>query len=99
MRTVDRQLEQEPDSERGAAGVLVAVMMLVLIGVGAIAVDVGQIYAERAELQNAADAGALAGAEICSVAGGARRQTRMPSQRFSPTRTPRTESQASVLWT
>ena len=28
------------------------------------------MYAERAELQNAADAGALAGAEICSVAGG-----------------------------
>lgn len=54
------------DKERGAAGVLVAVMLLALIGVGAIAVDVGQIYAERAELQNAADAGALAGAQICS---------------------------------
>jgi hypothetical protein len=54
------------DAERGAVGVLVAVMMLVLIGVGAIAVDVGQVYAERAELQNAADAGALAGAQICS---------------------------------
>ena len=64
------KLGQEPDSERGAAGVLVAVMLLVLLGVGAISVDVGQMYAERAELQNAADAGALAGAEICSVAGG-----------------------------
>ena len=58
------------DNEKGAAGVLVAVMMLVLIGVGAIAVDVGQIYAERAELQNAADAGALAGAQICSETAG-----------------------------
>lgn len=58
------------DNEKGAVGVLVAVMMLVLIGVGAIAVDVGQIYAERAELQNAADAGALAGAQICSETGG-----------------------------
>lgn len=61
---------QHPDNEQGAAGVLVAVMMLVLIGVGAIAVDVGQIYAERAELQSAADAGALAGAQICSETGG-----------------------------
>ena len=62
--------KKDPDSERGAAGILAAVMMLVLIGAGAIAVDVGQMYSERAELQNAADAGALAGAEICSVAGG-----------------------------
>jgi Flp pilus assembly protein TadG len=58
------------DNEKGAAGVLVAVMMLVLIGVGAIAVDVGQIYAERAELQNAADSAALAGAQICSESTG-----------------------------
>ncbi|MCD5341622.1 Tad domain-containing protein [Arthrobacter sp. AK04] len=43
----------------------VAVMMVVLIGVGAVAVDVGQIYAERAQLQNGADAGALAVAESC----------------------------------
>lgn len=56
--------------ERGAAGVMVAVMMVVLIGAGALAVDTGQIYAERAQLQNAADAGALAGVDICSVAGG-----------------------------
>ncbi|MEV7998418.1 TadE/TadG family type IV pilus assembly protein [Pseudarthrobacter oxydans] len=56
--------------ERGAAGVIVAVMMVVLIGAGALAVDTGQIYAERAQLQNAADAGALAGVDICSVAGG-----------------------------
>lgn len=72
MRTFARLTEarKTPDSEKGAAGILVAVMMLVLIGVGAIAVDVGQIYAERAELQNAADAGALAGAQICSETAG-----------------------------
>lgn len=57
----------QPDSsaERGAAGVIVAVMMLVLVGMGAVAVDVGQIYAERAQLQNGADAGALAVALSC----------------------------------
>ncbi|MEK0153477.1 pilus assembly protein TadG-related protein, partial [Arthrobacter oryzae] len=72
MRRLTRlnQTDQDPNSEKGAAGVLVAVMVLVLLGVGAIAVDVGQIYAERAELQNGADAGALAGAHICSGAGG-----------------------------
>jgi hypothetical protein len=58
------------EKERGAAGVLVAVMMLVLIGAGALAVDTGQIYAERAQLQNAADAGAMAAAQQCHQAGG-----------------------------
>lgn len=52
--------------EGGAAGVLVVLLMFVLIGVGAVAVDVGQIYSERAQLQNAADAGALAVARSCT---------------------------------
>ncbi|WP_314213957.1 TadE/TadG family type IV pilus assembly protein [Pseudarthrobacter equi] len=52
-------------NERGAAGVIVALMMLVLIGAGAVAVDVGQIYSERAQLQNGADAGAMAVALSC----------------------------------
>ncbi len=58
------------DNQRGASGVLVAVMVLVLIGAGAMAVDVGQIYAERAELQNGADAGALAAAQLCASSAG-----------------------------
>jgi Flp pilus assembly protein TadG len=32
-------------------------------------VDVGQIYAERAQLQNAADAGAMAIAQACHETG------------------------------
>lgn len=64
-----RRLRPSSDKEHGAAGVLVAVMMLVLIGAGAMAVDVGQIYAERAQLQNAADAGAMAAAQQCHAAG------------------------------
>ncbi|OFI40024.1 hypothetical protein BIU82_03100 [Arthrobacter sp. SW1] len=52
--------------EKGAAGVTVALLLLVLIGAGAMAVDVGQIYVERAELQNGADASALAAAQICA---------------------------------
>jgi Flp pilus assembly protein TadG len=54
--------------EDGVAGVLVVLMMLVLVGVGAVAVDVGQIYSERAQLQNAADSGALAVADSCAKA-------------------------------
>ena len=55
--------------ERGAMGVLIAVLIGggVLIGMGALAVDVGQIYQNRAELQNGADAGALAVAESCAL--------------------------------
>jgi Flp pilus assembly protein TadG len=56
--------------EHGAAGVLVAVLMLVLIGAGALAVDTGQIYAERAQLQNGADASALAAMDLCSGSAG-----------------------------
>lgn len=65
MRRLVKCADRTSSSERGAAGVIVAVMMLVLIGAGAMAVDVGQIYAERAQLQNGADSGALAVARSC----------------------------------
>lgn len=65
-----RRIISHPESrERGAAGALVAIMMLAMIGAGALAVDAGQIYAERAQLQNAADAGALAGVDLCAESG------------------------------
>lgn len=55
--------------DRGAVGVLVAVLIGggVLLGMGAMAVDVGQIYSERAQLQNGADGGALGVAKTCAV--------------------------------
>ncbi|WP_120523123.1 TadE/TadG family type IV pilus assembly protein [Arthrobacter celericrescens] len=56
--------------ERGAAGVTVALLLMVLVGAGAMAVDVGQIYVERGELQNGADAGAMAAAQLCAEADG-----------------------------
>lgn len=67
MQRLGNRLET---GEQGAAGVLVAVMMLVLLGAGALAVDTGQIYAERAQLQNGADASALAVMDLCSGSGG-----------------------------
>lgn len=55
--------------ERGAIGVLIAVLIGggVLFGLGALAIDVGQLYQNRAELQNGADAGALAVADSCAL--------------------------------
>jgi hypothetical protein len=55
--------------DRGAIGVLVGVLMGggVLLGIGALVIDVGQLYQERAELQNGADAGALATAKTCAI--------------------------------
>ena len=65
-----QRIVADPESrERGAAGILVALMMLVMIGAGALAVDAGQIYAERAQLQNGADAAALAAVDLCAESG------------------------------
>ncbi|MEV7605335.1 Tad domain-containing protein [Paenarthrobacter sp. NPDC089322] len=52
--------------ERGAVAVLVAGSMVVLLGFAALAVDVGAVYAEKAQLQNGADAAALAVASDCA---------------------------------
>ena len=48
---------------KGTVIVMVAILMVVLIGCAALAVDVGYLYVARTELQRAADAGALAGAQ------------------------------------
>ena len=55
--------------DRGAIGVLVVVLIGagVLLGMGAIVIDVGRIYQNRAELQNGADAGALGVAKNCAL--------------------------------
>jgi Flp pilus assembly protein TadG len=52
--------------ERGATAVLLSLLMVPLLGFAAVAVDVGSLYAERARLQVAADAAALAVAQDCA---------------------------------
>ncbi|QCO99363.1 hypothetical protein FCN77_18745 [Arthrobacter sp. 24S4-2] len=52
--------------ERGAASIIVAILLVVLMGCAALAVDVGAMYAEKAQLQNGADAAALAVAGDCA---------------------------------
>jgi Flp pilus assembly protein TadG len=56
--------------DRGAIAVLVAILLAggVLLGAAALVIDVGQIYQNRAELQNGADASALAVAKTCVLA-------------------------------
>jgi Putative Flp pilus-assembly TadE/G-like len=55
--------------ERGVIGVLVGLLLGcgVLVGLGAMVIDVGQLYQERAELQNGADAASLAVAKSCAT--------------------------------
>ena len=57
------------DDERGAIAVSVALLMVVLIGFAALAIDIGALYQERRTLQNGADAGALAVAKDCAGTG------------------------------
>lgn len=59
------------DNERGGIAVIVAVLMVVLLGFAAMSVDVGVLYAKRAELQTGADAAALAIAQDCADRGNA----------------------------
>ncbi|TFD19263.1 pilus assembly protein TadG-related protein [Cryobacterium sp. TMS1-13-1] len=61
-----RWLRRKLQSERGATSILVAVLMVPLIGAVAFAVDVGALYAERGQLQNGADAAAIAIAQDCA---------------------------------
>jgi Flp pilus assembly protein TadG len=55
--------------ERGVVGVVVAIFLGagVLTGMGVLVLDLGQLYQERAELQNGADAAALAVAKSCAL--------------------------------
>jgi Flp pilus assembly protein TadG len=48
--------------ERGAASIMVAVSLVALLGMGALAVDLGYVMSTRSEVQKAADASALAAA-------------------------------------
>lgn len=47
---------------RGVTAIIIAILMVVFISFAALAVDVSHLYVVRNELQNASDAGALAGA-------------------------------------
>lgn len=51
-----------PRRQRGAIMIMMALIMIVLIGVAALALDIGRLVVLRSQMQNAADAAALAAA-------------------------------------
>lgn len=61
-----RLTRDKAPNEKGAVTVIVAILLVTLLGFVAIAVDVGVIYSERAQLQNGADASAIALAQKCA---------------------------------
>lgn len=61
-----RRLAVRDDGERGGIAVIVAILMVVLLGFAALAIDVAKLYAERAQLQNGSDAAALMMAQKCA---------------------------------
>jgi Flp pilus assembly protein TadG len=66
MQRLTLPLRRRLDGERGATAVFFALLLVPMLGFAAIAVDVGALYAERARLQVAADAAAIAVAQDCS---------------------------------
>jgi Flp pilus assembly protein TadG len=51
------------NDHEGGVAIIVAISMVVLFGMGAMALDVGNLFWERRQLQNGADAGAIAAAQ------------------------------------
>ena len=62
MRKYQNQKWSVSKNQRGATAIIVGASMFALVGIAAFVVDFGNIHVARNELQNAADAGALAGA-------------------------------------
>ncbi|TFC03620.1 hypothetical protein E3O32_09980 [Cryobacterium mannosilyticum] len=61
-----RWMKSRLRSDHGASAVMLAFLLVPLIGIVGFAIDVGALYAERGQLQNGADAAALAIAKDCS---------------------------------
>ena len=61
-RSIRKPIAERRRDEAGAVAVMVALMAMVILGMAAIAIDVGQVYAKRASLQSAADQAVLAAA-------------------------------------
>lgn len=62
-----RRSDSAGSSEKGAVAVMIAFMIVTVLGFAALAVDVGYMMVARNELQNIADASALAAARKLGV--------------------------------
>lgn len=58
-----QKLSKKPDHEQGSVIVLVALFMTVFLGMCAMVVDIGALYAKQSQLQNAIDSAVLAAAQ------------------------------------
>jgi len=61
---MDLDLFKPLKGQRGVTVIVVALLMVIFIGVAALAIDIGHLFVVRNELQNASDAGCLAGARF-----------------------------------
>ena len=66
-----REARDRLRDDSGAVAVIVAILVIALLGLAALAVDLGYFYNVRRALQAAADAGALAGAQELGMSGDA----------------------------
>jgi len=64
MRSLKLKSDSVLGNQKGITLPLVAIMLFVFLGIAALALDLSHLYVVRNELQNAADAGALAGARF-----------------------------------
>jgi hypothetical protein len=63
-------MKKRPNNQAGASIVHWLIALLVLLGFGALAVDMNNLYLSRSQLQNGADSGALEGARLLYNADG-----------------------------
>ena len=70
-------------NERGSVLAMTVVMLIVLLGMAALAIDFGMLYSARGEAQRSADSGALAGAGVLLVAPGDWDRARASAREYS----------------
>ena len=58
---------QRVKDERGAVGVVVAMLMVPIMGFAAVSIDAAALWNQQLQLQTGADAGALAIAHDCAI--------------------------------
>lgn len=69
--TLYHQFKRRWQEERGVSALYFALVLFILLGMGAIALDGSNLYLERRRMQTAADAAALAGTRILALGGNA----------------------------
>lgn len=66
-KIMHKRIQQLKSSEKGASLVYIAIVMVVLLSMAALALDGSNLYLQRRNMQNAADAAALAGIHALAI--------------------------------